>query len=837
MNVRFGIEKTGSNFLLSSSIIEVFLGRNGKKFASCNCGIFEICGNEEKMICNIKLVSSLYICQYDMCIGILESSYEFVFIDINDNGCVHRSGVFSPEKSMCRLVFYPLHNVLLHIGSGFTSWKIQKAFPFFTIDFYGSFSCSYNVYFTNPLCYNINIGTILMPTPTGIMMYTLLGEEFMIQSKYPTTSDTLFSYYCDTNEVVTYDITFGICLWDSKANLLNQYDLGFLRFISISFINPQFLLCIDSQFSVYILNLKNKKHYYCGDVLKGYSRIHILCTNPFMFSLSKGSTFETYNVTIPFHIWNIGIDRTCKIINKHPCNFSEPVIIENKFSLSLYSSDTSSQLSQFLPNEGYSIISSSFVSIDEGKSSHINIVLDDGSLYRIKQFDGAKKIEGRYSLNACLVYTYIEDKIVHEIIGTRTGYLYTNCSDNFNNYRCISINNEPIQVVSYDSINKGFLILCSSIVYYINNEYILGEIIQIDVDYTCCLHNNRIYIGKTSGQLDVIEVRDSHGISISKNPEICYHSGKVISFSFSPTFWISCGIDNSIQLWDYNNINFSTVTLPFSICSCYILNSNRDILIISNKECVKIDGSIVFGTNHQNSNLSPCFNEISITQLDNDLIRDNPVTIKSSTEAVEAVEIMEPKTEIEIPHPSLKNIGISPDPIISQRAYYFKPRSFTPISNRFKKILPKRPKTPDPQEKPFFIPFSHTIINLELNIKQTHKIAPPQSVKPIYNRIKSISKTKSQEQGLTMKKSIPSPRITQQYEHSEYPYYIIQNFSPFHADSDKPKISDQKTRQIRKPFLGKTKRQSIEPIGSIEQSIVISKPKVTIPSIRRLMNK
>lgn len=663
-SVKFGLID-GINFNTNSAIITAFHPINSHEYlAMTRNGLFKFEDESIKKIYPYKLATSIIIPEYKFIVGVSSLGGEILVLMIDELD----SPVFSHFKTDQLNIFHMMYShkshSLITVGSGIKIWNFNVKMPHkvtlinrpeITIKLRAQIAPEYDTPILNPPSIDYDQELLCLPNSNGFCGYNFDGKEIKYFSKVEATAQTAASLCNENKKFLTAQHGDGFHLWSKKGYLVRKIPGGMSSVLALRYINKHFALFLDSNLWVFIIDIRTTNVFHCFTLSSKPSYFNVYRdsnTKQYFLVISQGCIAKRMEIVLPWTVW--------KKMTTQPYSIRRcPKYKEAARILTYYKSSIFSFLS---PKDGKSLTSA----VDTQPSGPLFHYYDRGLLQEpifdptnsyiehTNAIEISKKnkrdvlfvttAEANTSLfstgnNPCQLAKIIEIQIssitVCEIDGTFM-YCFSNLHGEllFHNYSdFLRVNRKlilkkPIKRIFYHRKSCSIIIVFQDEVHLFDlNTFKDVQKISIKDGSYSEFYGNLLLIGGKSGNIESIRISldkftNNYRLVSLTDDCIHYHDDEITAISFSPTFFISSSLDKTLKVWNYNFNLLYDIKFPFPLFSCEILNAQRDILVGTDNEILKIDGPSLFGINNTDDEIGEIDNTDQISdELTNQLIQ------------------------------------------------------------------------------------------------------------------------------------------------------------------------------------------------------------------------
>jgi len=603
-----------------------------------------------------KLSTSVYIPELEIVVGITANTSNFIAFSVfgKETSKLLLSDVDSKHVGVFHMLYSQKSHSIVTIGSGIKVWALKSDRwnanhsampPVINIELKSSFADDFQTSIINPPCFDPVSELIYLPTLQGIQPFTLSGNAlksvaFIASSLSTDRSSSIEAQkqilrsvvYCmwfeesclstieDENSrkisFVTWDPVDGLALWSKTGHLKKRITITNSSLIMVSFIDSETLIYLDTNETLYILNLKTEKAFPCWNLPHKPSRVFLFKHRKLSICLCLGITAKFLNIHNIWSVWALGVPSARKIERCSKKNEAARIVVfTNSAFVKVLTSKKARHISSPNPPAGKVIVDFFYdrgiVLYRKKSEKDNNYALDYTSFDTQISRDHLFLITEDGYVSCYDTASETNDIVILESIGSRhiVPCLYNNkwvfasislSSDislfSYSSFKLIKkffIKNEAIINAYYDQSSGCMVIIFNTeIVLFNHNRGYTVSRETIKTPLITAFQDSVLYMGFSTGHIARAAICDDH-ISLHdyvKNEKP--HKLAVTSFSFSLEYWISSSLDGHIQFWDYEGMSLFLIALPVPIHCCCVKNSKQDLLVATDNEIMIIKGSV-----------------------------------------------------------------------------------------------------------------------------------------------------------------------------------------------------------------------------------------------------
>ena len=639
-------------------------------------GFYRFCDREIKEFYNFKCSTSVLIPEIEAVVGLEMNTNNFIGFQLYsmEKGQLILKGCDAKHIGVFHMIYSPKSHVILTVGNGVKSWNLTSTrwnnrttalAPKLDISLRSSFVPNYQTSILNPPVFDYDTECILLPTENGLKPFDIDGNMHNCVSRYPTVSiDTnmktvpapvrsiVYSMYKKNNEkgkktYLTSDSENGLCVW-SNQKLKKRISTTGNIILMMHCIDQENVIYMDSRGTLYLLNTKTERSFPC----------YVLSKLPNMIFVSKNAggikitctmdmSIQMLHIENPWEAWALNVKQAHAILRCPKLNDAARILVitDNSF-VKIYSPLDGGQLTAATPKSTSQPLTALYdrgILVDDVNEKEYQMTAEGGlrdqlfsaleNGYLVSFNTGVQPAEEVFSVDLrarFICRVKYDDLWEYAICGKDSDFFIYDYNTLKSKKRC-SVRKEPILAFYYHQKSGLVVILyqCCIDLYDLQRSTVIATL-QINCTNVSALHGDDLFIGYKTGHLGKVKIVDRSIINPDPDVKKRPHMDAITNFSFASAFWMSCSLDKSVQLWDYNMMGILRIELPIPIFAVAALNGKRDILVATDNEIMKIDGSLIFDEVDK-----------EIPEMDNfDKIRDlmNPSTIIAPEEEQEEEE-------------------------------------------------------------------------------------------------------------------------------------------------------------------------------------------------------
>lgn len=644
-----------------------FLATTQKEFI-----VFE--GRDIKSRYPYKCSTSVFIEELEIIVGLTQHTNQFIAFQINNTESVKLllSGIDSKHVGVFHMVYSPKSHAILTVGNGIKVWTLSSDKwsnrkssipPHLNLTLRSSFAPNYQTQILNPPTFDYVNEYILLPTPTGLRPFDLDGNCHSPVSLYPSaineTNNTLpgttlrTSVYTMWSErskkklvsgeykirknYLTSDTENGMCIWGTQGKLKKRIVSTSSDILMIQYLDSQNVIFMDSRGIFYLLNIYTERFFPCYMMDKLPSKVFILKTvSGIKIVYCQDLSFNMLRIEIPWSAWVLGL-RDVREISRCPRlnDAARIIVFTNNSFIKLFATQngnliTAATQKSSSPSVGYlydrglilstkyneekNITEYIFNKIRES-SAHDQLftILDNGDIVGFDtSVQPANEIFSMQIRCNAMKFAKYDGQWNYALVGKESDiFLYD--YDTLKQVKRFRISNESIIGFHFHAESEcGVVIFQNEVVLYDFARAAIIYNVKTATSQVSYLHGNELLFGHKNGSIGRVIIKNRCLVPQEEN--LRPHTDAITGFSFGQSFWATCSMDKTVQIWDYRYSALVKIELPIPIYSCEFLNGKRDLLLATDNEIMIIQGSLIFGEGEV---------DVEIPEIDNfDKIKD-----------------------------------------------------------------------------------------------------------------------------------------------------------------------------------------------------------------------
>lgn len=603
-----------------NTINNVFPINRFQYIATTRSGIYKLDASGVKLSAPHKFCCSVYIEEYQLIAGISSVGGELSILKANDFKEPLISHYKTDMMAVFHLIYSPKSHAIISVGSGIRVYTLNcilppRAFagadPTVSITLRSKFADSYETSVLNAPCLDIDTEKIYLPTNRGFALFDLNGNQYNLVSKLSASSLTAAALSPYNSRLITAHTSNGLFVWEQCGNLSKRYSIGNSNILSIRFISKEFVLFVDSNMWVFILDLKTSKFFHCLTLDRKPNRlITVPGENP-KFIMSDNNNLNIYHVSIPWKAYILNTTQPYVIQRCYKYNSAMRLLLfckSNAFTfhspktrkmLTVATMTQSSGASSFfydrslianyLPgSKGIEVLQTNlrhdllFVPTEGGNVS----VYTTGSNPCTEQL--------QIELQATTVtLCQMEDKWIY-CFGTEHGELHFYDASTFKFIKRSLVKKDPIISIFYHHNTNSLIIIQKDTIMRFNLiDLRVSQQFRIANFTKAYFHGDLLCIACNNGFIQGYDIEDNKISEINDKSSI-FHSDEVTGIAFDSNIVVSVSKDQYLKVWDNNLFSLGEIWFPFPLNACEIINGDRDIVVGTDNEVIIVKGSLLF---------------------------------------------------------------------------------------------------------------------------------------------------------------------------------------------------------------------------------------------------
>ena len=570
---------------------------------------------------------SVYCPSYDALVTLTEirSTFSIFFVEHSIKEPV-ATGIPVDQTGIQHILFDDIHGIIVTLGNGIKTWYldslrrkqrtvvtdnkaniIERAF--FALD-YTSFTLE------KPSIDSQN-QKILIPTKNGILCYDYDGNVLKPPLKYNNHWFTMFAINPFNNKMITSDkdeakeskmqraanfgkpiVAQGVQYWRKDGTLSKMVPFTNNSIYAGFFLNKEFIVVIDAQFIVHIIDLKTQKFFTC---LRLECRpFHIYFQNDqrdLRIVICSAMNVFYYNICVPWRLWARTQIAATRIMRCPKLDYAARIAAEFvDSSIRLFT--PSASLLTLCHSRNPS--TPSCVVVDRGTPDYedrdqVIVVLENGTveLYAPKECPCGPFSTFDIKAHSCCVVNFLGELSI--CFGTRIGDIMVYDYNSMQYKKRIKVCQGVITHLFPHTPSNSLLVIIDYMMYRISLED--GSLIETHRQNDSPveeLYDDILIAGYENGSFLIEKILD-RGVDILHKSPHPQHQGKVVGISRGKDHFFSAGYDGSVLVWNFNAEVLVKLTFPLHLYSVGVHNGFRGLLVATDSEIMIVDGRTLFG--------------------------------------------------------------------------------------------------------------------------------------------------------------------------------------------------------------------------------------------------
>ena len=627
-SIQFGIfEKTGVS-VGSGSICSAFSINSREYMATTTKELVKFETKEIKKRLKYQFLAAIRIPNTEFIIGVTTVNSELVVLQLSDIYRPLLEHFKTGQQGIFHLLYSPKSQTLITIGTGVKTWKLQyRISDKFTsvirseiiITPRANFAAFYETSILSCPAIDQEQERIFLPEESGMVAYDFDGKCTGQATCVPATVSTCCCYNAETKKLMTYDTSEGMCLWSASGRRLKQLAVANASVFAMYFVDNENVVCYNAKRNLYYVNIKTERTFQCYETDEKPNRMTIVRDRQSPEIIySSGMKLKVLKLVIPWHVWRLNIPCAAKMerCNKF-CEAGRVLIQTSTAYIQLFSPVNGRMMTMATPSspvrpvdcfydrgiiiyhrrsKNYVGYEPEVVQIHPGqKRDELFLALQDGTFCAF-QTDASPcpEIHSVEAKARYLTFVKYQGEWCYAYSSDH-GDLYILNYETFEVLKHVIVSSDKLLGVMYHNETEQLLMFFEGLtmLYNIDNDAIVCSL-RMKTPCSRGMFGDFIKFGYETGHIGHIDITKES--LIIDNPDCLRkpHNAAVSGFSFSPEVWISSSMDGVVLVWDYNDFNTHKIILPLPLYSCLLLNGRRDILVATETEVMKINGSTVF---------------------------------------------------------------------------------------------------------------------------------------------------------------------------------------------------------------------------------------------------
>lgn len=533
--------------------------------------------------------------------------------------------------------------------------RLSSSLPTVKISLRNTFS-NYEASILNPPAFDYINEYIIIPTIKGIIGYDKDLKQKVLLSKVPANSKTAHCYIQTKAQLLVYESSSGILLCTETGFVHSRFTVGNSTVIWMDYLDSEHAITMDAKGNFYLVNLETGKSFNCYSVLNpsafssddnsAYilsaisksglsqinggvggcnnaklipSRIYLMHNADNEIALCTGMHLQLFKISIPMKLWSQNVVKSQHIRRYEKPNQAARLLsfTNNSFvkifspkdgkNLTAATPQSASNPISYLYDRGYLVY---FCTNDEGEivkkftktntDEKIYMLQDNGRILIFDDNTNPCKEISQFDLKAsCISICYFEGEFCYAIGSMKNSEIYiVDKADLTKLKKKFTMGNDQFCCIKFDAISNCLICVMNKTTFLLD---LTKETIVSTLNMKGCrlveLNNQRLYYGYENGEIifaRIVSNSTKNSLELVSKEPSKLHIDSITGFAFSSSFWVSVSTDKTVRYWDDLNNNFFTITTPYTLYGCEVLNSNRDVVVGTENELMKIDGKTVF---------------------------------------------------------------------------------------------------------------------------------------------------------------------------------------------------------------------------------------------------
>lgn len=658
--LNYGMEADFALNCFGGPINSVYMINDSEYVASSTREIVKFEGANVKLTGNFQFDCSCYVKPAEVIVGITSRGHEFVVLSQKNFTKPILEGIPTNMLTVFHILYSQKSDVLITLGTGIKTWKIEypeinsvlshrrndiKITPIST------FLSTYDAPIVNMPPFNYQDEELLLPTINGLQYFKVNGNQAQQATRLPVSKVSNYTLFENTKKVLVTE-NGDICVWNKFHNLTHRFTFSSEIITTIFMPDKENAIILTNSLNVFMMNIKTGRFWRCGTLPQVPNKVFQFPNRKEVIAMSNGNTLQFYKINIPWKLWAASILKSKILTRVSKLNEAARILIisESNF-IKIYSPRTKTQVTTASPTISANILRPFY---DRGSKTaqrdNLFTILSNGMIlgFQTSTAPSVEFVQLEIKATAMIKFQF-QDKEVYGI-SVLTGDLVIMDPDNF------TIINQ-IQVSSSQSAVRNVVLGVTYIVCFTDDETVLIDLFDLSIvlrkklaiQGLIAIRNDTLYVGKESGNIIYYEIR---GAIINEiNPPLRQHNLAVTAIEFGTEYWVSASLDGYLKFWDFKNENIKSINFFTPLFSLAIMNGNRDVLIGTSNDVMRLPGSVVFG-----SKVDPENKELdNFDKLADDLAPDSVKKSAAEERAREEMERMMKLEEEMLKEPKKKN--------------------------------------------------------------------------------------------------------------------------------------------------------------------------------------
>ncbi|OHT02297.1 hypothetical protein TRFO_30621 [Tritrichomonas foetus] len=552
-----------------------------------------------------QLTALVSIPEHRILVGVTAVSAEFIVIMLSDVKNPIFPGVKANDASVFNILYCPKSKVLITSGENLKTWKFSFIMnksaliepPQVKIEYQKTIIQNFQGSIMNPpiVDYDKELVYIDDQSTGSIHMYNLNGDYIGCALRYQSSFKTYFALNQDSKKIITSNPDQGVVLWHKTGSFMNRFLLGNAAALAIRFLNKEFVLILDANNGLTIIDIKTSRSHVCYKADGRVSRIFYF-ENPIpRVILCCNSCIIILKVVLPWKFWTSTISRPISMIRCPKFNEAARLLVmcsDSHFKLispSTKSTLTAITLQSLAPPIAYFYDRGS----SEIKRDQVMLPLQDGTIQIFSTGENPCKLVSSFEAKCICISQCIYRQKQCFVFGTNAGNLLFFCYHSLTQiHRIVLLPYRIIKIFSYN--DYLCLVYDDQLIKFSLKEEKLCENLKIAGSEVSLFFNNKIIFGYENGEIGCATFDQNMNLVEHYTNGLKIHDDKITGLSSGSNYFVSCSSDMSVRIWSNEFTLIAKIVLPLPLISIAVLNGKRDIVVGTETEIMLIPGEIVF---------------------------------------------------------------------------------------------------------------------------------------------------------------------------------------------------------------------------------------------------
>jgi len=565
---------------------------------------------------NIPSISAIYIHEFNVLVIVTPSPSSFSVYLLDSLRSPILSGVFLDQIGVCHMVYSHKSNSIITLGISVHSWRFQFIPPskYGKSDFFAKisprkkFALGYRASLLSYPCFIKSKEILMITTNDGIMAFDLDGNIIKPPIAYHTKTFTLFAHNESNGKYLSSDVQEGLCLWAKSGKLLRHYTCTNSPIFISFFVNAEFIICFDARLYLSIIDLKTDQIFTCVKLENRPQKIFFEKSNEeaCKIILVSINMVSIYQISIPWKLWRRSGTAPVYI---HRCpmknHAARVCVIFQNGTIQMFSPSTKKMITTF-PLKASDVPQS--VVLDRGLNDNyerdqVFILYQNGyiGVYSIASFPSSP-LSSFNIHGSCFTMGKFNNRLSF-LIGNQQGEVQIYSYEKFSFIKRFNPSIGPIESIFCHEDTDTILIVSNKKLsrYSSSSGLPLGTYPH----HSGCISrvfNDLLIVGFENGSFSFKRIK-KNSIEILYDVDKPIHKGKVTGLSCGSNFFVSCGNEGSVIVWNYEIEIIAELCYPLKLNSVSVLNGRRDLLVGTDSEMMFISGAMVFGNERDEEDL------------------------------------------------------------------------------------------------------------------------------------------------------------------------------------------------------------------------------------------